>query len=197
MNPTTNVQKTRRAYRLTSGEIVITGMFAAVLAILSQISLPMPSGVPITVQVFGVALVGAVLGWRLGLLATVVYILLGAVGLPIFANFRGGIGVLTGMTGGYVWAWPLMAVLCGIRPRISNNRGYLTATLLLSLLGLAIDELAGGLQWAALAGDMSLWGVFAYSLTAFLPKDVILTILAVILSPQIRKLLRQAGYCQR
>lgn len=193
-NPTTNVQKSGRIFHLTTKEIVITGMFAAVLAILSQLSLPMPTGVPITIQVFGVALVGAVLGWRLGLLATVVYILLGAVGLPIFANFRGGLGVLTGMTGGYIWAWPLMAVLCGIRPRTPSKRLNFLLVLLFSLLGLAIDELTGGLQWAALSGDMSVWGVLTYSLTAFVPKDVVLTILAVILSPQIRRLLKHAGY---
>ena len=52
--------------KFTTREMVLVGMFAAVLAVISQISLPMPTGVPITIQVFGVALVGAVLGSRLG-----------------------------------------------------------------------------------------------------------------------------------
>ena len=73
--------------KFTTREMVLVGMFAAVLAVISQISLPMPTGVPITIQVFGVALVGAVLGSRLGTTATLVYVLLGAIGLPIFANF--------------------------------------------------------------------------------------------------------------
>ena len=77
--------------KFTTREMVLVGMFAAVLAVISQISLPMPTGVPITIQVFGVALVGAVLGSRLGTTATLVYVLLGAIGLPIFANFSGGI----------------------------------------------------------------------------------------------------------
>ena len=51
--------------KFTTREMVLVGMFAAVLAVISQISLPMPTGVPITIQVFGVALVGAVLGSRL------------------------------------------------------------------------------------------------------------------------------------
>ena len=72
--------------KFTTREMVLVGMFAAVLAVISQISLPMPTGVPITIQVFGVALVGAVLGSRLGTTATLVYVLLGAIGLPIFAN---------------------------------------------------------------------------------------------------------------
>ena len=72
-------------------DIVLVGMFAAVLAVISQISLPMPSGVPVTIQLFGVALVGAVLGSKLGFMATVVYILIGAVGLPVFYNLQGGL----------------------------------------------------------------------------------------------------------
>ena len=92
--------------------MVLVGMFAAVLAVISPISLPMPTGVPITIQVFGVALVGAVLGSRLGTTATLVYVLLGAIGLPIFANFSGGISSIVGVTGGYIWAWPFMTWLC-------------------------------------------------------------------------------------
>ena len=91
--------------KFTTREMVLVGMFAAVLAVISQISLPMPTGVPITIQVFGVALVGAVLGSRLGTTATLVYVLLGAIGLPIFANFSGGISSIVGVTGGYIWAW--------------------------------------------------------------------------------------------
>ena len=105
--------------------IHIFGMFAAVLAVISQISLPMPTGVPITIQVFGVALVGAVLGSRLGTTATLVYVLLGAIGLPIFANFSGGISSIVGVTGGYIWAWPIMTWLCGIRPKTELLWKYL------------------------------------------------------------------------
>ena len=53
----------------------------------------------VTIQAFGVALVGAVLGWKLGLCSVLVYILIGAAGLPVFANFGGGIRSLIGLTG--------------------------------------------------------------------------------------------------
>ncbi len=99
--------------RMSTRDIVLIGMFAALLAAFSQISLPMPTGVPITIQAFGVALVGVVLGWKRALFSTIVYILLGAVGLPVFANFQGGLRVITGLTGGYILAWPVMAALCG------------------------------------------------------------------------------------
>lgn len=182
------------SYRLTTRDIVTAGMFAAVLAIISQISIPMPTGVPITIQVFGITIVGVILGWRIGLLATLVYILLGAVGLPIFANFQGGMGILVNYTGGYIWSWPFMVALCGIKPHTSSKNMNLFLILLFSLLGLAVNETIGGLQWASLAGDMSVWGVFTYSIVAFIPKDIVLTVLAVFLGLQMRKLLLRAGF---
>ena len=58
--------------RISVKNIVLAGMFAAFLAVMSQVSLPMPTGVPITVQVFAVALVGVILGWKRGVLAVLV-----------------------------------------------------------------------------------------------------------------------------
>ena len=154
-------KKIRHNTAFTTREMVLAGMFAAVLAVISQLSIPTPAGVPVTIQVFGVALVGAVLGWKLGLCSVLVYILIGAAGLPVFANFGGGIRSLIGLTGGYIWAWPVMAVLCGIRPGLKNRISDLAVRILLSLIGLAAVELIGGLQWAALSGDMTAGAVFA------------------------------------
>lgn len=183
--------------RLSTKGIVLSGMFAAILAAISQISIPMPTGVPITIQLFGVALVGVVLGWRLGLFSTLVYILIGAVGLPVFSGFRGGIGVLAGLTGGYILAWPVMVVLCGLRFRTENKKLSLFLGILFALLGLIIDEVAGGIQWALLSGGtMSFKAVFTYSMVSFVPKDILITILAVILGRQIRKPLYRAGYLE-
>lgn len=168
-------------------EIVLVGMFAAILAVISQISLPMPTGVPITIQVFGIALVGAALGARLGTTATVVYILLGAIGLPIFANFTGGLDKIIGVTGGYIWAWPIMAFLCGIRPRTASKSTNLVIHIILALVGLMIVETIGGLQWHYIGGSMSIKAIAIYSLTAFVPKDIIITIVAVFLAIPIRQ----------
>ena len=68
--------------------IVMVGVFAAVLAVLSQISFPLPSGIPVTLQTFAVALCGYALGCKRGTLAVLVYIVLGAVGLPVFFLLR-------------------------------------------------------------------------------------------------------------
>lgn len=172
---------------ITTKELVLTGMSAAVLAVISQISLPMPTGVPITIQIFGVVLIGSILGWRLGFLAALVYVLLGAVGLPIFANFHGGIQYILGLTGGYIWSWPVMALLCGIKPKSASKPLNTILMFLFPLLGTMVNETIGGLQWAALAGDMSVQSVFAYSMVAFIPKDIVLTIVAVVVSIPIRR----------
>lgn len=173
--------------RLSTKEIVLAAMFAAVMTVISQISLPMPTGVPITIQVFGVALIGVVLGWRLGLFSMLVYILLGAVGLPVFANFHGGFSSLIGLTGGYIWSWPIMAVLCGIEPPLKNQKTKLAMRIVLAIIGLLIVETIGGLQWAALSSDMGLKAIFLYSIVGFVPKDILITVLAVFVGLTIRK----------
>ena len=89
--------------------IVMVGVFAAVLAVLSQISFPLPSGIPVTLQTFAVALCGYALGCKRGTLAVLVYIVLGAVGLPVFSGFRSGVAALAGPTGGYILGF----ILCG------------------------------------------------------------------------------------
>ena len=66
----------------------------------------MPTGVPLTLMVFGVTLIGVVLGWKLGGIAIGIYLLCGAVGLPVFANFGGGFSRLAGLSGGYLWSFP-------------------------------------------------------------------------------------------
>ena len=71
--------------KISTKTIVTVGMFTAVLAVLSILQIPMPTGVPITLQTFAMALCGYVLGWQSGVAATLLYIVLGTVGVPIFA----------------------------------------------------------------------------------------------------------------
>ena len=89
-----------RPFRLV--KYIYAGLFAAVLAVLSQLAIPMPGAVPLTLQTFGVALCAYVLGWKLGTLSYLIYFLLGLAGVPVFSNFTGGIGKLFGPTGGFL-----------------------------------------------------------------------------------------------
>lgn len=80
-------------------QIVYTGIFAVLLAICSWISIP--TVIPFTLQTFGVFLTTLILGGRQGTIAILVYLLLGAMGIPVFSGFGGGFGYLLGNTGGY------------------------------------------------------------------------------------------------
>lgn len=174
--------------------LVLIGMFAALMAVVSQLSIPLPTGVPVTIQVMGIALIGAVLGWKLGFFAILVYILVGAVGLPIFANFQGGIQCLVGMAGGYILAWPIMAICCGIRLFPDKKIVSLLSDIILALIGLMIVEFVGAFQWSLLTSEMTLKAIIIYSFTVFIPKDIVITIIGVLLGRQIRKPLVKAGY---
>ncbi len=90
-------------------DMVYIAMFAVLISICSWISIP--SAVPFTMQTFGIFLAVAVLGGKRGSLAVLVYLLLGLVGVPVFAGFSGGIGCLAGTTGGYIVGFQLTALV--------------------------------------------------------------------------------------
>ena len=87
----------KKGHKITVSELVQIAVFTAIIAAMAQISIPMPAGVPMTMQTFAIPLAGILLGARKGTIATLVYLLLGAVGLPVFAGFTGGIGILFGI----------------------------------------------------------------------------------------------------
>ncbi len=91
----------------------LCGLFAALTAALSQLSLPL-SAVPINLALFAVFCAGAILGAKRGALSMLVWVLLGAAGVPVFALLRGGLAVLTGPTGGYIIGYIPAAFLTGL-----------------------------------------------------------------------------------
>ena len=91
-------------------DICYSGLFAAVISIMAQISIPMPGGVPMTMQTFAITLAAVVLGAKLSTVSSVIYLLLGAVGVPVLANFSGGFDKFIGPTGGFLISFPLMDI---------------------------------------------------------------------------------------
>ncbi len=106
-------------------------LFAAIIAVSAQIFLPMPGGVPFTLQIYAVALTSYMLGRKNALIAVLIYLALGAVGAPVFSGLRGGVHILLGLTGGFLigfipfslilnrkWIYVVLAVftchLCGV-----------------------------------------------------------------------------------
>lgn len=96
----------------------LCALFAALTAVLSPFSIPLPGGeVPLSLSVAAVFLAGGLLPARLAAFSQIVYLLLGLAGAPVFAGFKAGPAGLFGPTGGYLWAYPLMAALIALIPR--------------------------------------------------------------------------------
>jgi biotin transport system substrate-specific component len=128
----TNVER-RRA--ITAEDLANIAVFAALTAALSVLpGIPLGgAGVPLTLQTLAVFLTGLVLGGTRGFLAVALYVLVGLVGVPVFAGFRGGLGVLAGPSAGYILAFPLAAAAAGyvaqwlIPARRANDGGATNA----------------------------------------------------------------------
>lgn len=174
--------------KISTKGLVIVGMAAAVLAILSQLSIPSPTGVPITLQTFAVALIGVVLYAKKGVATVAVYTLIGAVGMPVFANFNAGAAALVGKTGGFIWGFFILTLLCGIGSKMNSK----WLGILIGALGLIPCHLLGVLQFSII----SHMGIIESAVLVSLPyliKDVISVILAYIVGEKVRGLLLRAS----
>jgi len=186
------------AYLLTGGITVrarvlaLPALFAAVISVLAQVSIPIPiSPVPITGQMLGVFLAGAILGSRLGVLSILTYILLGAAGLPVFAQGRSGPAVILGPSGGYLTGFVLGTYLLGkvVERRSQPAYGRTAAGMALCLLAtyaVGCTQLALVLH---LSPSKALWaGVIPY-----LPLDLFKLALATAVAVPARRSLEAAG----
>lgn len=175
--------------KIQTKDMVMTGMFATVLAVLSQLSIPLPTGVPVTLQTFAVPLCGYVLGWKKGTASTAVYLLLGAVGLPVFAGFKGGLASLLGMTGGFLFGFLLLALFAGTGMEQKNR----VAAVLMGALGVLADHTLGVLWYAIVSGN-SLWQAFLLVSFPYLLKDMISVVLAYGVALAVRQGLYAVSY---
>lgn len=171
-----------RETRITTKELVFTAMFAAIVAVLSQISIPLPSGVPVTLQTFAVAIAGYMLGKKWGTASIAVYILLGAAGAPVFTGFKGGFASMLGVTGGFIWGFMPMAFFCGLGSNSKNKPIAIAA----GLIGLLLCHLCGTLQWTAIKGGGIVSGFLTVSFP-YLLKDSLSVVFACIISDVLKK----------
>lgn len=114
-------------------DIVYTAFFAVLIAVGSWISIPMT--VPFTLQTFAVFVTLGILGGRRGTMAVLLYILLGAVGIPVFSGFTGGVGILLGNTGGYIAGFLLTGfIFWGMQRMFGRSLGVQVISMLLGLI---------------------------------------------------------------
>jgi biotin transport system substrate-specific component len=158
-------------------------LMAAVTAIAAQITVPIEP-VPFTFQVLAVILSGLLLGPRYGALAQTIYVLVGAVGVPVFAGFRGGLGIVFGDTGGYLLAYPLAAAVAGLAARsVANDqrRRALLAALLCGCAALAVIY-ALGATWLSVIAGLSPAAALATGVLPFVVFDLIKVVVAALVA---------------
>jgi len=162
--------------------LVLSALFCALIAIFSQIIIPLPSGIPFTLQTLAVALCGFYLGPIYSLLSIGVYILLGAVGLPVFSGFLGGAGVLFGKTGGFIIGFVFLSLLCALSLKAQRK----TVSIFLLIFSVILCHLFGILHISLIYKTPFLENFLIFSLP-FLIKDYIFVFAAKKICSTIKK----------
>lgn len=169
--------------------IVLAALFAALMAVCSQIQIPLPM-VPINLALFAVHLCGALLGAKWGALSISAYVLLGLVGAPVYAGFASGPAALFGKTGGYILGYILSAFLVGL---LSRRIGFTFKGLCLSMLVGVVACYAFGTVWFMAVTGLNLMTSLAYCVIPFLPGDAVKIALAALLALRLKKPLQALG----
>ncbi len=168
------------------------GLFTAVIAIMAQISIPMPLGVPMTMQTFAITLAAIILGAKLSTISTLIYILLGAIGLPVLAGFSGGISKFVGPTGGFLISFPIMAFIIGYA--VDHRSAFKGAFVIGLIAGTVVNYIVGIAMFCILTQSSVAVG-FTACVLPFIPTAIIKAILAALIGFPIRKRLKVMGLC--
>lgn len=179
--------KPKKKNHLTPRRITRISLFAGLMAVSAWIALPIFPAVPITLQVLALYSALLLLGGQDGTLSLLLYLSLGALGLPVFSGFRGGVGVLLGATGGYLLGFCFSALLFWLLTKRTAPRSSLL--LPAALLSLPVSYAFGTLWYylAYLGADspISLLGVCATCVLPFLLPDLVKILLAYALATRL------------
>jgi len=162
------------------------GVFAAIIAVFAQIIIPLPYGVPITLQTLAIPLAGVVLGSKKGTITTILYILIGAVGVPVFAGFTGGLGVVFGPTGGFILSFPFLALAAGLGAE-KDNKLWLWGAI---VTGVLVNYLCGVVYFSIFTSN-DLITSFMVCVLVFIPGDILKVAAVGLLGERLRRMLLQ------
>ncbi len=157
-------------------DLIICSLFAAITAILAQIAIPFPGGVPLTMQTLAVSLAGILLGAKKGFISQLIYVLMGAVGMPVFAGFTGGLSIVVGSTGGFILSFPIMAYVIGIICEKYNDKFIVFAAMILG----SIANYAVGTVYFSLITQLPMMESFMACVAPFIFTGIVKAILATV-----------------
>lgn len=172
---------------LPARRIALIAVMAAVICVLSPLAVPLSAGVPISLATLAVMLAGAVLGPVDGMLATLVFLALGMVGVPVFSAYQAGIGVLFGKTGGFILGYIPLALCSGLFLPKKTAAGWksMGPSVLGMLLGTVILY-AFGTAWFLILTHASLKLALTACVLPFLPGDALKVFAVCLLAPVLR-----------
>ncbi|NFI03359.1 biotin transporter BioY [Clostridium botulinum] len=162
---------------------IICAIFAVITAICAQISIPFFQ-VPFTMQVFAIVLSAVILGYKKAFISQIIYILLGTVGLPVFAGFKGGIQSLIGPTGGYITSFLLMVLIIGYFSERYNGNYFIIG--FSGILGIVVCYIIGTAQLAFIL-NITFLGALKIGVLPFIIFDLAKIILGLFLGIDIKK----------
>ena len=181
---------TAAAAKSKTYDMAYIAVFAVLMAICSWISIP--TAIPFTMQTFGLCLTGGVLGGKRGTVALLVYILMGAVGVPVFAGFSGGAGVLFGTTGGYIIGYIFSMMVMWAMEKIHGKKVWVLAVSM--LFALAVCYLVGTawfmVVYARKSGAIGLGAALGMCVIPYLIPDLLKIGLALVVTKRLEKAIR-------
>lgn len=184
------MENTAAAKKIGTLDLVYIAVGAALLAVCAWISIPLT--VPFTMQTFGVFFVLSALGGKRGTCSILVYILLGAIGVPVFAQFSSGLGILLGNTGGYILGFLLTGAIYNVMTKLLGEK--LPVRIAALVLGLAVCY-AFGTAWfmylyTKANGAVTLGTVLSWCVIPFVIPDLVKLALAVVISLRLKPVIK-------
>lgn len=169
--------------------MIITALFAAIIGILAQVTIPLPL-VPITGQTLAIGLAATILGAKYGTLSVVVYLGLGATGIPVFAQMSGGLGSLFGPTGGYLFGFIPTAFIIGYY--LEKTSFTFANALIANVIGMFM-ALSVGTVWLKIFANLSWTGALMGGFIPFILVGLIKAALAAWIGISVRNRLESAS----
>lgn len=173
--------------KISVRQLCLCAIFVAIMTVCSWISIP--TSVPFTLQTFGVFLTIGLLGGKLGTISVLVFVLLGAIGIPVFSGFTGGFGIILGTTGGYIVGFIFSALIMWLIQKIFGDK--LIIQIISMVTGLLVCYLFGTIWFMAVythnTGAIGLSAVLGWCVVPFVIPDIVKIACAVIIVNRLKK----------
>ncbi len=166
-------------------DLVYIGLFSALIAVCAWIAIPLT--VSVTLQTFAVCLTAGLLGWKRATLTTIVYILLGIIGLPVFTGFNSGLAAVTGPTGGYIVGFIFTALIVGFAVEKVGRKIWQNVVFM--VIGILVCYLFGTV-WFVIAYKVSFVSALSTCVIPFLLPDAVKIVLAAVLVNRLKRFVK-------